>query len=356
MNNQTVGKLNGAIRLLCLLAIALIALSVLRMQPEEGKKEMIIRENPVYELQTENFGIDTQGGDARTTTDGINNALLWAKDNGYKTVAFPKGTYLIQCNWNNRYIAPTDGILVPSGLTLDLGEAVFKIEPNAYPAYAIFSVVGQSDVGIMGGTLIGDRYQHQYVQSEDSPTHEWGFGICVSASSNVVIQGVSIRDMTGDGIILEGSYQSLADGGSFSSEVQIYRCDIRSCRRQGISVIGIHNGEIARNSIYNIGGTEPAYGIDVETEFDYSTEGLRIHDNVIFACTGGAISCNNGADYKVYDNFCMDGNIIAVKSRNVMIYDNTVSNSYIRIYGKAQDIYLEDNLMQLYSPIIRDQQ
>jgi hypothetical protein len=298
--------------------------------------------NGWYTVQNARFGIDSTGGNARATTDGINAALNWAKEQGYKSIRFEEGTYMIQCNWRNRFLQPTDGIMVPSGLTLDLGTSTFMIEPNNYPEYAIFAVVNVRDVTIKNGTLIGDTDTHVYAPSARSSTHEYGFGICVSASKNVLIQGVTIRKMTGDGIILEGSYSYLSDGGSVSSGVRILDCDISSCRRQGISVVGARDSEIARNKIYDIRGTAPEYGIDVEKELDYVVDKLKIHDNKIYSCAGGAISANNGADYDIYNNDC-SGNVIAVFSSFVRIYGNTIRDSWIQVMQSAHDITVEGN-------------
>ena len=295
-----------------------------------------------YTIENERFGIDSSGGNARATTDGINRALLWAKEQGCTHVRFSKGTYTIQCLWRNRYAAPTDGILVPSGLTLDLGGAVFAIEPNSFPEYCIFGIVNASDVAILGGTLAGDRDAHQYAPSEASPTHEFGFGICVSASSNVLIQGVTIRDMTGDGIILEGSYTPMSEGGAVSTGIRILGCDISNCRRQGISVVGASHSEIAHNRIRDIGGTSPQFGIDVEPEMDYIISDLNIHHNVIAGCRGGAISCHSGSDYQVYANACRGG-VIAVRSSHVKIYDNLIEHGRLQVYTAAANIELSGN-------------
>jgi len=295
-----------------------------------------------YMIENERFGIDSSGGNARATTDGINAALLWAKEQGYTHVRFPKGAYTIQCLWRDRFAAPTDGILVPSGLTLDLGDAVFAIEPNSFPEYCIFGIVNASDVTILGGTLAGDRETHQYAPSETSPTHEFGFGICVSASSNVLIQGVTIRDMTGDGIILEGSYAPMSEGGAISTNIRILGCDISNCRRQGISVVGASHSEIAHNRIRDIGGTSPQFGIDVESEMDYIVSDLYIHHNVIAGCRGGAISCHSGSEYQVYANACRGG-VIAVRSSHVKIYDNLIEHGRLQVYTAAENIELDGN-------------
>ena len=307
-----------------------------------------------YTIDNVQFGIDSTGGNARATTDGINNALEWAKARGYEYIKFSQGTYLIQCTWNNRFVAPTDGILVPSGLTLDLGNSTFKIEDNRYSAYCIFGIVNQSDVTILGGTLIGDRDNHEYAPDPGSDTHEYGFGICVSASSNVLIQGVTIRDMTGDGVILEGSYDYISDGGAQSENIKVYHCDISNCRRQGVSVVGASDSEIAGNRIYDISGTAPQFGIDVEPELDFTVENVRIYGNTIYGCSGGAISCNKGADYFVYSNICMGDSIIAFDCSNVQIYGNIIETSLIRVYETATDIAVYDNQLDFFSRIIKE--
>ena len=190
--------------------------------------------------------------------------------------------------------------------------------------------------------MVGDKDRHVYAPSQSSPSHEFGFGICVSASSNVLIQGVTIRGMTGDGIILEGSYKPMSEGGMVSSRVRILDCNISDCRRQGISVIGAVDSEIAYNSISFIKGTLPQFGIDVEPEFDYIVNNLEVHHNVIAGCAGGAISCHSGSNYQVYDNACQ-GSLLAIKSSNVKIYGNLIEKGPLAVYPEARNIELYDN-------------
>jgi len=299
----------------------------------------------VYVVENARFGIDSTGNNARATTDGINAALEWAKAEGYTTVAFQPGTYMVQCTWSNRFDAPTDGILVPSGLTLDLAGATFAIEPSSKPQYAIFAVVKQKDVVIKNGTLVGDRDQHTYAPSKDSPTHEYGFGICISDSENVLIQDVTIKDMTGDGVIIEGSYFMRDNGDNVSSNVRIIGCSISNCRRQGISVVAAKDSEIASNEIYGISGTAPQYGIMLMLQLDYVIDNLKIHDNNIYDCAGGAIACNSGTNCEVYSN-TVSGNILVVHASDIKIYKNTIQNSYIEVMPGASGITVIDNILE----------
>lgn len=302
-------------------------------------------DSTTYTIENNRFGIDSKGGNARATTDGINQALVWAKAQGYTTIKFVKGTYMVQCNWRDRCIAPTDGILVPSGLTLDLNGSTFKMEPNSYPEYTIFGIVDAKDVTIKNGTLIGDLDNHVFAPSSKSPTHEYGFGVVISAGTNVVIRNLKISKMTGDGIIVEGSYAALADGGRVSTKVRLLDNEIFACRRQGISVIGMRDSEIAGNTIYGIKGTDPQYGIDIEKELDYIVDKLKIHSNVIYDCSGGAISCHSGTNYEVYNNV-VSGNILTVYSTYIKLYNNTIKNSFIQVMRGSSNITVENNILE----------
>ncbi|MFZ5975653.1 MAG: right-handed parallel beta-helix repeat-containing protein [Bacillota bacterium] len=305
-----------------------------------------------YTIDNDRFGIDSTGGHAGRTTDGINAALQWASLAGRNKVRLPKGTYLIRCAWSNPYIMPDDGIKVPSGMTLDLGDATLMIEPNGSPCYCIISVAEKTGVTILGGTLAGDRDSHDYSTDAGLSTHEWGFGIAVAASTDVLIQDVTIRDTTGDGIILEGSYKPLKENGKLSANVRIYHCDISNCRRQGVSVVGATDSIVAGNEIYGINGTPPEYGIDVEPGLDYRADNVKIYDNLIYGCRAGAVSCHSGSNYEVYANRCKSNSIIAVECSNVKIYNNSIESSLIRVYRNASNVQVYDNRLDLLSRLI----
>lgn len=296
-----------------------------------------------YTIENYRFGINNAGKNPRETTNGINRALEWAISTGLNKVRLDKGTYLIRSEWSSPYVMPDHGISVPSGMMLDLGSATLMMEPNSDPNYFIISIAGKDDVTITGGTLVGDRYSHKYDDGGEFPTHEWGFGIIIAASTNVLVKNVAIMETTGDGIILEGSYAALKNNGKLSSNVKIFDCTISDCRRQGISVVGAIDSEIAGNKIFDIQGTAPEYGIDVEPGLDFIVENLKIHDNLIFGCAAGAISCHSGSGYEVFSNRCIDNNIIAVQSSDVSIYKNIIESSMIRVFENASNIRLYEN-------------
>ena len=156
--------------------------------------------------------------------------------------------------------------------------------------------------------------------------------------------------MIGDGIIVEGSYTRMTDGGSVSSDIRILDCNISLCRRHGISVVGATGGEIAGNKIHDISGTAPGYGIIMRTELDYIIDNFAIHDNTVYDCAGGAISCNTGSNSEVYSNTC-NGNILVVSASNIKIHNNTIQNSFIEVMPTACNITVEDNILDETSSI-----
>ena len=296
-----------------------------------------------YTIENNKFGIDGTGKYARATTDGINEALTWASENGYNKVRLAKGTYLIQCTWYSPFVSPYDGVLVPSNMVLDLRGATLVLESNSQPGSCIIALTQVSNTTIIGGTLIGDRYTHHYTTNIAESTHEWGFGINISACKNILICGVTIKETTGDGIIVGGSYRPLSAGGKMGLDIRIINCEISNCRRLGISVVAGSDITIAGNEISYISGTVPQYGIDIEPAADYIVNDLYIYNNVIHDCKSGAICCHGGKDYQVFSNTCIGNNILAVACSNVDIHNNNIETSEIKVFYGCTDVQVYNN-------------
>jgi hypothetical protein len=309
----------------------------------------------VYTIDNVTFGIYSDGTHSRSTTDGINAALLWAGQNGYTDIRLTDGNYLITSSQlTDRYNCPDDGILIPSGIHLDLGNAVLRMEANSSRFYNIIAFPQVSNASVTGGMLIGDRYEHNYAGGS---SHEFGFGITVYASENIGIDGVTICKTTGDGIVIRGNTIKLRDGGAVSSHVLVQNCEIFDCRRNGIGVTGVKDSLITNNSIFDISGTDPQYGIDIEAESDYTAENLRVCYNTIYDCATGAICCQNGGGYYVYANTCIDNNILSVSSTNVQIFDNVIQgNICIRVYEASDNVSVFGNILDKDCWVCLDEQ
>lgn len=304
-------------------------------EEDDDKEEENEFPSDVFVIDNVLFRISTSRTNARATTDSINAAIRKAKSEGFEKIKLTKGEYLISSKDNGRWGRPTDGIFVPSHTTLDLTDATLVLEPNDNEIYNLIVLDQVQNVTITGGHLIGDRDNHTY---EAGKSHEWGFGVRIISSQDITIKEMTIEGMTGDAIILSLYGSVLGDETNACRNILISDCELHNCRRQGISVIHASDVEICNNTIYNIYGTNPQFGIDIEPEVDYGcfARNISIHNNYISDCVGG-ISFHGGTDMEAYDNTIEGICLIAVYAQRVQIYKNTVTSPGYISAGKGSD-------------------
>ncbi|MEL7608292.1 MAG: right-handed parallel beta-helix repeat-containing protein [Bacillota bacterium] len=295
------------------------------------------------------FVVDSKAGlvsnsvkSATANTKLINEAFVKAAKSGIKIVRIVGDFYVESSGWANRYSSPLTqqnknprsssafGIIVPSGFTLDLTDATLRMKPNGSPCYVLINVANADGVTILNGTLIGDSSQHDF---SSGGTHEHGHGVMINNSKNVTVTGMKISGMTGDGINLI-SYVGEKD----IENVQINNNRISNCRRQGISIASGVKTIVTNNTITNIGGTAPEYGIDVELQEGFKCDGTVISNNTINNCRGGSVLAYNGNNYKIIDNNCGNGNIIAYLCQNVVIKNNQMLYTYVSVSEYAVNV------------------
>lgn len=128
--------------------------------------------NNIYTIPIDSYNIKNDDNtNANETTKGINNAILYAKNNGYDGVKLPKGKYYIDTSVLNK-TSITDGekthsytkkgICMQSNLELILEDCILEMIPTEDPYYSILNTVNCDNVKITGGTIIGDRVNHNY--------------------------------------------------------------------------------------------------------------------------------------------------------------------------------------------------
>lgn len=281
--------------------------------------EPINRETGVINNQF--FGINSEGEDAQKTTEGINEAIKYANQNNISYIKFEKGEYSIdgQSYEENKNESETKkGIILQSNITIDLNKSTFKQIPNNKVNYAVFSVTEVENVKIVNGKVIGDKDEHDYSKNS---THEWGFGIDIRGSKNVELSNIEIQDCTGDGVFLTncGDYSNVAEN------IKLNNLNIHDNRRQGISIIAAKNVHIKNNEIYNISGTAPQSGIDLE-----SWDSNQIIDNIYI---------QNNKIYNTKNNYSI---IVMGNSRNVSIESNQI-NGGISCDNIKEKITIKDN-------------
>lgn len=266
----------------------------------DGSKAQAI-DIPIAWAIPEQYG--AVGDGVTDDTDAI-NACLAANRN----VIFSK-TYKIKADKNNyngsstpdRY---TYGVSVPSGRTLLFGGGAKLVCQTSNAAYsAVLCLYGTSDVSIIGATIEGDRATNTLT------TGEWGHGIVCRAANNVIIRDCTIYNCFGDGIVIGTS--TATDENAIGSDICVENCKIYNNRRQGITIGGGKNITIKDCEIYEINGTAPQAGIDIEPN-QATTEVSNVlisncyfHDNATWDITN-----TNGAQTGiVIENCRCDGEV-----------------------------------------------
>jgi len=110
-----------------------------------------------YVIEMDRWNIHNDGTDAAATTQGINDALIWAKSSGYNHVLLPAGTYNL--------VIDTNGVAINmlSGIHFEMKSGcVLQLEGNSSPNYRIIQMQQISHAKVTGGQIVGDKATHQY--------------------------------------------------------------------------------------------------------------------------------------------------------------------------------------------------
>lgn len=191
------------------------------------------------------------------TNDSINNVVY-----------IDRGDYVISVSQSFG-----NGLIVKSNTEIIL-KGIIRLSPNNYRGYNIINIHGDN-IKIRGdGTIIGDRNTHLGYKGE------WGMGINVDGSNNVVISDISIEDCWGDCLYV----------GNGTKNIVIEGCILKNGRRQGISITGANGLYIKKCLISNIHGALPEYAIDLEPNKGNVVDNVLIEDVEIRNCKGGILS------------------------------------------------------------------
>lgn len=126
------------------------------------------------------------------------------------------------------------------------------LKPSHQQGYAVLLLQDITDVKLYYPTIIGDRYTHQ------GTTGEWGMGISIRGSSNILIYQPDVRNCWGDGIYIGDAQQP------YCTYIHIVGGYIAQNRRNGISIIGADSLMIDSTILVQNTGTWPKGGIDIE--------------------------------------------------------------------------------------------
>lgn len=269
-----------------------------------------VNPNQIVWATPEQYG--AVGDGATDDTDAINVCLA-----ANRNVLFSK-TYIIKADKNNYNGSSTPdrysyGVSVPSGRTLLFGGGAKLVCQTSNAAYSTaLCLYGTSDVSIIGATIEGDRATNTLT------TGEWGHGIVCRAANNVIIRDCTIYNCFGDGIVIGTS--TATDENAIGSDICVENCKIYNNRRQGITVGGGKNITIKDCEIYEINGTAPQAGIDIEPN-QATTEVSNVlisncyfHDNATWDITN-----TNGVQTGIVIENCRCGGEVNVGTGEVAI-------------------------------------
>ena len=203
-------------------------------------------------INVQNFGAK---GDGQTNDTAAIQAAVDVAVAGSGKVLVPDGVYMVDA---------LQAVRLRSGVVFQMESgAILQAIPNSSRFSAVLAIENVNNVTVLGGTIRGERKLHSGKKGE------WGMGVQINGSRNILIQGTAANDCWGDGFYI-GTETFVGPNAwmeLFGVPENIRLIDIRANnnRRQGISLIAGINVEILRPILTNTNGTAPAAGLDIET-------------------------------------------------------------------------------------------
>jgi hypothetical protein len=165
------------------------------------------------------------------------------------TVVVAPGEYSID--------AVNASIKLRNGVRLVLTGVTLKVIPNSAIRYAVLDSNAAWDWEVVGGEIVGDRYEHSYVTAgltTSQQTHEWGHGFAVHGGGRGTVTGLKVSNCTGDGICIS------------SDDIVVENCVSTNNRRQGCSIVDGVAVKLLNSEFSYTNGTSPQCGVDIEPE------------------------------------------------------------------------------------------
>ena len=225
------------------------------------------------------------------------------------TVYVPDGVYMVRTTGKSRF-------KLGSKMTLKLSPgAVLKAIPNSSKSYSVLSIRKATDVNVIGGTLLGDRLNHE------GTAGEWGMGIRIGPEvKRVTITGVTAKEMWGDGFYVEGA-----------TDVALCSVVATHNRRQGLSIVEANRLLVTNSVFQQTRGTRPSAGIDIEPDHpEQKVANIRIEHSKFINNAGGGVMIagkrGTVADVEIVRNVFEEGRPILIENaphvRSTAICDN----------------------------------
>ena len=267
-------------------------------------------------INVKDFGV--LGDGVVNDTNALIKAFEFAQKNETisKTIIFPKGVYLV----NGESISNKSEygrLRVPSNTIIDLCGSEIKMIKNNSTNSSIFRIINKENIEIKNGTFHGDFDNGNYVLGE------WSFGVSVQDSKNIIVKDSSFYNFRGDGIYF--SYVGTTENAN--DNILIKNCLVDTVHRNGISITRGKNVIIDGCTIRNTTGNSLGAGIDIEPDHDNEDEYVQylvLSNNKFNNIKGSALRVQYCKNAKVYNNTVLNS-LTPVETReayDIEIYDN----------------------------------
>jgi len=162
-------------------------------------------------------------------------------------------------------------ILAQKGLFLDPGDCLLEIR-------------GASGITIRGNGARLAMNKNDYTRAPYKKG-EWRHGIAIWESTDITIEGLTVRDCGGDGVYIGQSARS-----PVCENIMLRNLVIEDNHRQGVSVISVRDFLMESCTVRGTKGTPPMAGIDFEPNGGlYGFTGCVIRDCVFEGNAGAGI-------------------------------------------------------------------
>ena len=255
--------------------------------------------------------------------NSVVNVFALANHDVSNVVTIEKGSYNVSTKSGQA------SICIPSNTTVILNGDI-NLLPNKFEQCYVLDINNAHSITIKGsGKIKGDRVAHL------GKIGEWGFGIRIKRSNNVLIEGITISHCWGDCIYICDK----------SNRITVRNCNLNNSRRQGISVISANNVIVSNCNINNISGTAPGSAIDIEPNANDTVRNVTITNVIVRDCHIGFAASGDETKNRLTENVkfrnCHVSKVKGIPVTIINVKDVLVENCFLDCSAKAYAIYLK---------------
>lgn len=275
-------------------------------------------------------------GDGKTDDTTAIQAAIDAIAATGGTVHVPAGNYMIDA---------ARAISLRSNVRLEMApDAQLTALPNTLKRYHVIRVWRADNVQIVGGRVVGERDQHR------GDKGEWGYGINIQASHNVLVDGTHVSDCWGDGIWI-GAFGRGAKA-DISTDVTVQNVVCTNNRRQGLSLGPCQHVRILDSTFSDTNGTKPQSGIDLEPMGQGDVKDVLIQGCTMTGNKGAGVEIHHNVSGVVIRRCTIRDNagygVLAARMTDLWVDTNTITGNGlngVKLAGVTSDVKVTDNTL-----------